>query len=83
MQQENSVLQKQTAKVEGQKQKLINTNSIPKSVNGHERGCFQELEKEIVEFVHVKGKTGVPIACNTKLAKSRNIMWHHVKASIG
>jgi hypothetical protein len=48
-----------------QKQKLINTNTIQKSCSGPRHGCFQELEKEIIEFVHFKRKAEELITCKT------------------
>lgn len=45
-----------------QKQQLISANCTQKSLTSPRHGYFQELEQEIIEFLHVKKKTGVRIA---------------------
>jgi hypothetical protein len=71
-----------------QKQKLWNAKYIRKSSRGPKHGRFQELEKEVVEFVRLNRKTGVPITREIIKYKARelcksHITQHHFKASTG
>jgi hypothetical protein len=65
VQQEISVLQKQTYKDGGNKNRSCGMQSVSEYFHGLKHGHFQELEKGVVEFVRLKRITGVPITCET------------------
>jgi replicative superfamily II helicase len=83
-----SVAEANVRRWQEQKQKLRNTKCIRKSFRGPKHGRFQELEKEVVEFVRMKRKIGVSITRERIKYKARelcksHIMQHHFKASTG
>ena len=58
-----------------QKQKVINANSTRKSCSCPQHGCYQELEKEIVEFLHLRRKLECWLCAKQKI-KCRNLPDH-------
>jgi hypothetical protein len=42
---------------------MTNANSTQKRSSGLKKGLLQELEQKIIEYVHLKGETGVSFPC--------------------
>jgi hypothetical protein len=72
----------------GTKTEAAERKVYPKISRDPKHGRFQELEKEIIEFVRLKKKTVVSITDETMKYKARelcksHITQHHFKASTG
>jgi transposase-like protein len=71
-----------------QKEKMTNANSTQTHSSGLKNGHLQELEQEIIKYVHLKGETGVLFTCEMikykaqKLSQS-HVMWHQFHATMG
>jgi hypothetical protein len=69
-----------------QKKKMTNVNSTQTCSSGLKKGHLQE--QEIIEYVYLKGETGVSFPCEMikykaqKLSKS-HVMWHQFHATMG
>jgi hypothetical protein len=67
------------------KEKMTNANSTHRHSSGLKKGHLQELEQEIIDYVHLKGETGVSFPCEVikyrgqKPAKS-HVLWHQFHA---